>query len=248
MNSSILLLACLIFALVSSAQGSGNRCIADIFRVVGANDLYSLPCRCDGAADDYVARATVFLGDSPNTAAQANVTVECLENARKDLARNCDRHPDAYEVRTRAAIQRCLDVRPAEDAPGFNATFSFDRSMCRTIFRRVDAGPRMESVVVCACEQRPSYVVHPGVAQFFDIDAPQDATEERDFIRECIASLFANLEDTCRSEPARFELRSLQLLNTCCKRARVLFDEGKLVCQDTVPDDVSQSQLDVIVS
>lgn len=245
-SSSTAKLSAITLVVALFATVAHSKCFADIFRVVGSNDLYSVPCRCEGP-DDYVGRSTVFLGDSPNTLAQARTTVECLRKSRHALNRACDRNVRQFEVEARHAIERCLRERPPKDAEGINSPFDYKKDECRAIFRRVDVeGLRQESVWVCACEQEPGYVVHPGVGQFFGMPSILGEGEEREFQKKCTMSELAKLTSTCQTDPARFELQSLQALNVCCKRLRVKFPKSKLDCQMTVPDDVTVSQLDVL--
>lgn len=240
-----LLLLSLCIAIIAAAVEPS--CEVALFRVVGANVLYALPCRCS-PTDVFVARATLRIPDDVNdTVAQARATVTCLKESQRNLQMVCTNNLGHYEAAAREVLERCVVKTPAPDAPDQEAVYTYDKSQCKAVFRRADVLnlDRKESVLVCACEQPNGVVVHPGVSQFFQDGGELGQTQERDFIAACIDNDLQHLKDGCVRQPERFELLGLQLLNVCCKRARKMFPTDKLRCQETVPADVFGTQLDV---
>ena len=230
----------LLLCLTSSNAQPG--CRIATHRVTGKNKLFALVCRC-GRGSEALGRKIRFLDPLvADTNAQEQVTVECIEKEKHAMARACERNPALFESRAAHVLRRCMGTRPINATKEGNKPFSYRRDQCVTEFRELDVS-RKEALLVCACTQRSGYLVHPGVTQFFTVGSPIGEDEEQKFMQECTKGAMSHLNNACKKEPRRFDLRSAQTFNVCCKRARVKFDVDKLKCQATVPDDISEIDL-----
>lgn len=236
--------ACLLFivalAIVTPSESS-RMCRVVTHRVTAVSRLFSLVCRC-GKRQELVGRSVRLIDPKvPDTKQQDRLTVECIEHAKESLLHDCLRDPREYDRNAAATLKRCMSLRPKKG----NKTnpFTYHSRQCETEFRQLDVPNAREALLVCACTQRPGYIVHPGVVIFRLEDSPLGASKEQDFVRECTRSFLPQLTEACAGAPERFDVRSAQALNVCCKRARVKFQNQKLECQTLVPDDLSTLML-----
>lgn len=233
---AVVLLLCL------TSSNAQRRCRIATHRVTGKNKLFSLICRCGRRSEMLGRKIRFFDPHVADTNAQEQVTVRCIEKEKHALARTCERNPALFESRAAHVLRRCMGKRPKNPTREGNKPFSYRRDQCVTEFRELDVS-RKEALLVCACTQRPGYLVHPGVTQFLTVGSPNGADEEQKFMQKCTKGAMSHLNNACKKEPERFDLRSAQSFNVCCKRARVQFDVAKLKCQATVPDDISEIDL-----
>ncbi|PXF41483.1 hypothetical protein BWQ96_08790 [Gracilariopsis chorda] len=161
------------------------------------------------------------------------------------MARACFRNGSEFEELAASVLHECMDRRPVNPSAEVRMPFTFRRDSCKADFRELDAD-RLEVLLACGCVQRPGYIVNPGVIQFITSGSPNGANEEQKMLQECTREAVPQLSETCRVMPERFDLRSAQAFNVCCKRARVQFDVEKLKCQATVPDDITQLDLSFV--
>lgn len=231
-----LLLAVLVLA--SPAVAHRRHCNIATHRVTGKNSLFSLICRCDGNPE-MLGRAIRFLDPKkPDTIAQDKLTVRCIEHRKNHMARVCaHRGGNAYQHVAARVLSHCMRIKPRNPKPSENKPFTFDRSKCVAEFRELDVA-RVEALLVCACTQRPGYLVHPGVIQFVTDLSPNGAAAEQKLLKRCTNEFIPSLSQSCSAMPKRFDLRSAQKFNTCCKRLRTRFPNAKHKCQAIVPDDV----------
>lgn len=243
MNLSSIIVVLLFFVGTSLVSVDGERtCRIATHRVVGKNNLFSLICRC-GDGLEMLGRSIRFL--DPHTAdtnAQEELTVACIEHRKPEMAGACLKSGSEFERLAAHVLQECMGRRPQNPSAEGLMPFTFRRDMCEAEFRELDV-ERVEALLVCACTQRPGYIVHPGVIQFITSGSPNGASEEQKLLLNCTREALPRLTDTCSNMPERFDLRSAQAFNVCCKRVRVLFPEEKLECQATVPDDVTALDL-----
>lgn len=159
------------------------------------------------------------------------------------MARVCrNKGGTAYQRVASHVLTRCMKLTPKNPPAKDNRKFTFDGSKCVAEFRELDVA-RVEALLVCACTQRPGYIVHPGVIQFITTNSPNGASKEQKLLQKCTRDFIPALTNACSNMPKRFDLRSAQMFNVCCKRARVQFKNAKLNCQTIVPDDVSALDL-----
>lgn len=216
-----------------------QKCTITTNRVTGRDTIFSLVCRCNNGPE-IVGRTVRFLDPHvADTDAQEKLTVHCIEERKAHMARVCAKNAREYEKLAAHVLKRCMALRPKPSAKGFNKKFSFKRNECLAEFRQLERPGEEEALLVCGCTQSPGYIVHPGVTIFRVQDSALGAQAEQDLIKACVEDAIPQFTETCGSLPERFDLRSAQMLNTCCKRARKLLDTEKLKCQAIVPDDIS---------
>ncbi|CAN8075227.1 unnamed protein product [Agarophyton chilense] len=240
MASILGFLAVIIILCVPS--NARRTCNIATHRVTGKNSLFSLVCRCDNRPE-MIGRSVRFLDpDTPDTVAQEELTVDCIEHEKPRMARACVHSGSAFERAAAHVLSDCMGRRPSNPSAAGMQPFAFKIDRCVTEFRELDV-ERMEALLVCACTQRAGYLVHPGVIQFITNGSPLGSGEEQRLLETCTAQAMPQLNDACRNMPGRFDLRGAQAFNVCCKRARVLFDDEKLQCQAIVPDQVDSIDL-----
>lgn len=239
----MLTLAIAAILLVSVAPVNAERtCKIATFRVTGKNSLFALACRC-GGQPEFLGRSIRFLDThTPDTIAQERLTVHCIEKRKREMARACQRSGSAFEHRATNVLRECMEKRPTNPTNEGMMPFTYRRDQCVSEFRELDVD-RVEALLVCACTQRPGYIVSLGVIQFITNGSPIGASAEQKALQKCTKAALPRLDYTCRNMPKRFDLRSAQMFNVCCKRIRRKFDLDKLKCQATVPDDVSELDL-----
>ena len=229
----------LLFVTAVNAQ---RTCRIATLRVTGKNSLFALACRC-GDGREALGRSVRFLDPkTPDTISQEELTVNCIEHRKPEMAHACQRSSRDFEHLAAHVLRECMDKRPVNPSPEGLQPFTFNRDQCETEFRELDVD-RVEALLVCACTQRPGYLVHPGVIQFITSGSPIGAGEEQKALEKCTKDMLPSLDKACRDIPERFDLRSARMFNVCCKRIRVQFALDKLKCQATVPDDVSSLDL-----
>ncbi|PXF40864.1 hypothetical protein BWQ96_09409 [Gracilariopsis chorda] len=243
MNLSSFILGFLVVLGTCLVPAHGERtCRIATHRVTGKNNLFSLICRC-GDGLEMLGRSIRFLDPhTPDTIAQEELTVQCIEHRKPEMAGACLKSGSEFERLAAHVLRECMDRRPENPSAEERMPFTFRRDMCESEFRELDVD-RVEALLVCACTQRPGYIVHPGVIQFITTGSPNGASEEQKLLLNCTREALPRLTDTCSNMPERFDLRSAQAFNVCCKRVRVLFALDKLKCQATVPDDVTELDL-----
>ncbi|KAI0562820.1 hypothetical protein FGB62_52g10 [Gracilaria domingensis] len=239
----------LIAALTSfvSLANARRECAIATHRVTGKNSLFSLVCRCDNRPEMIGRSIRFFDPDTPDTMAQEELTVDCIEHEKPSMERACVYSGAAFERRAAHVLDDCMGRRPQNPSAEGLQPFAFKNDRCETEFRELDV-ERMEALLVCACTQRPGYLVHPGVIQFITNGSPVGSSDEQTLLQTCTEEALPSLNDACRNHPGRFDLRGAQAFNVCCKRVRVLFDEEKLKCQAIVPDDVDSIDLTFVES
>lgn len=226
-----------------ATASSSRRCHIATHRVTGKNSLFSLICRCDGNPE-MLGRSIRFLDPhKADTVAQEKLTVSCIEHRKPHMARVCAKQGGtAYQHAASRVLRHCMGITPRNPPAADNVPFVFDRSMCEAEFRELDVA-RVEALLVCACKQRDGYLVHPGVIQFITDLSPNGAAAEQKLLQSCTSEFVPALSQACAAMPERFDLRSAQKFNVCCKRLRTQFPKDKLKCQAIVPDDVSSLDL-----
>lgn len=230
-----------VCCLVSPSQARRDCAIAT-HRVTGKNSLFSLVCRCDNRPE-MIGRSIRFLDpDTPDTMAQEELTVNCIEHEKPRMASACVHSGSAFERTAAHVLVDCMGKRPKNASAKGLQPFAFKKDRCETEFRELDV-ERMEALLVCACTQRAGYLVHPGVIQFITNESPVGSSEEQSLLESCTKEALPSLDDACKNMPQRFDLRGAQAFNVCCKRVRVLFAEDKLKCQAIVPDVVESIDL-----
>lgn len=240
-NFSLSLFAVTLLLCVTSVHAQ-RRCKIATHRVTGKNKLFSLICRCGRRAEMLGRKIRFFDPHTPDTNAQERLTVKCIERRKHAMARACEHDAALFERNAGHVLRDCMGKRPKNPTGEGKKPFSYRRDQCVTEFRELDVS-RKEALLVCACTQRPGYIVHPGVTQFLTVGSPNGEDEEQKFMQKCTKEALPHLNDACKKEPERFDLRSAQSFNVCCKRARVQFDIAKLKCQATVPDNIDDINL-----
>lgn len=231
-----------IVVLCIAPVSAQRRCRIATYRVTGKNSLFSLVCRC-GQMSEALGRKIQFLDPhTPDTMAQERLTVSCIERRKHEMERACQRSAAHFERSAEHVLRLCMGKRPKNPTREGLKPFMYRRDQCEYEFRELDV-PRKEVLLVCGCTQRPGYIVHPGVTQFLTVGSPNGEDEEQKFMQKCTKDAIPQLNDACKNIPGRFDLRSAQAFNVCCKRARVKFALEKLKCQATVPDDISAIEL-----
>lgn len=241
-NLIINILSLLIVALTFVHVEGGKTCNIATHRVTGKNSLFSLICRCDGNPE-MLGRSIRFFDPQKNdTIAQEKLTVRCIAKRKLSMEAACAISGQRFEHRARDVLTHCMRITPKNPAPEDDRPFTFKRDKCFAEFRELDVA-RVEALLVCACKQPQDYLVHPGVIQFITDISPNGASQEQKLLESCTKEFIPSLSQTCSNMPGRFDLRSAQKFNVCCKRLRTQFPKEKLLCQAVVPDNVSSLDL-----
>lgn len=242
-NSTRLTVLCLsaVFSVVLTSALGDSRCKTEFTRVLGRTNTYVWTCDCPSTggtvAYDIVGRVQ---GDAPegpqNSAAQASATTRCAQHAKPEITDACNLNATIFEHIATEKLRTCLQVRPSKDDLKEKGRFRFSRKLCRSQFVPF-LSRKVGGVWLCLCDQ-PTFQVVSGRAQFLTNAAPTSPREEVRIISSCTIGVKDQLEDVCRNAPGDFELLALQLLQVCCKRARV-FSNAKFQCAAAVPDDAT---------
>lgn len=242
MNALRLHLALLILLLSVidvRAETKRERCFLSLNRTLRRTNNYVWTCRCpdNRGGTEAVGRVQVKapLGRK-DTRAQASATLRCAEQENRRLTQTCSQNARQWEHDALATLQKCLKAKPSSSDLKMRGKFTFSRANCKSQFLSY-IGNEIGGVWLCVCPQT-TYRVVIGRAQFLTNASPTDAMDEVRFLKSCTRQTTTQLKDVCRSVPGDFELLSLQILQVCCKRARVLSD-AKFQCATAVPDDVS---------
>lgn len=201
--------------------------------------VYVCDCRKDPSAPLIpAARAEV---DSPtgrhDTLGRNNAFFRCTRHDNPRLNRICLHRPHRFQKVATRVMHHCTKTTLTPREMMQNGPFRFSTRRCEIIFI-TSFVPQTAALSICKCEIMPNVNVVVGRGIAFTARAPIDPVVESKIIKRCIASTRAQLTDVCLNVPGDFEILSLHILQTCCKRARRL-SNSKLDCAAIVPDDLS---------
>lgn len=223
----------------TSRTASNRRCDLILTRAIGRESNYVWVCVCDGktgASKFADGRIQIDLTPETNrTAAQDLATVRCIQHNNAAMSALCNRNGQLFQKKGTQILQKCIHEKPTASELRAKGPFRYKRKNCFANFFKVQF-PFRGGSWVCRCEQTFFYRIVTGLAGF----RPQleDFSEvESSIIDTCSVSVGKDMRRVCRDSPSDFELLGLQLLQVCCKRARVGLD-AKFRCADIVPKDV----------
>lgn len=130
---------------------------------------------------------------------------------------------------------RCVEKERATE-PG--PPFRFNRDDCIET-QGAFTGAQIGKLFLCNCRQ-DTFDVILGRVLFVTAASPLGSEKEVRFLQECGKNFLPQLRKVCRESTKDFNLLARQLIQVCCKRVRVPFDEQKFECRAAVPDDVTE--------
>lgn len=237
-------LTSVFFALTASSQA----CHVDLHHSVGRKpNIYVWTCDDQRGAginpnneENVIARIAETAPPTDQTStARVSRTVSCFEAAIAKDRRlsNCCDHPRRWEHLGLRAMRECISstARPGEKP----TPVKYSRKECTAVFAGLFS-EETAAVWLCLCSQpklvsRLRFDIVPGRAQYTIKKSPTSPAGEVSFIQRCSRSSFQQLRRVCRETPGNFDTLSLQLMQTCCKRARTIFKDDKLECAAIIP-------------
>lgn len=98
---------------------------------------------------------------------------------------------------------------------------------------------------MCECKQTDILEVLPGWARYNITGELGGLGNELAMLRRCSETEAAvRMERVCRESPGNFLILGLQIIQTCCKRARVSVPT-KFTCATVVPNDLSSFKREI---
>ncbi|KAI0563123.1 hypothetical protein FGB62_46g010 [Gracilaria domingensis] len=104
--------------------------------------------------------------------------------------------------------------------------------------------PESTAARVFTCRQSEVFNVTPGWSRFVIRGSIGKATSESDKIRSCAIKAAEQMQIVCEKNPGDYDILAMQILETCCKRARV-GSESKFECAAVVLEDLSESKFEI---
>lgn len=216
-------------------------CYLNFHRLIGLRDRYVWACQCiNNSALSDATNGRVEINARPQSKemrAQTRATARCIRHSYASTLAVCERNVTEYQTVAKRTLRRCKNAKPTMAELRRNGPFIYKKNMCVANSYRAEF-PLRGVVWVCQCQQEPFIFVSPGRAAFLTDAAPGNALAEATVIDRCTLSVTKQLSDVCSRTPGDFQLLALQLLEACCKRARVRFASAKLKCAAVVPKNV----------
>eukprot|EP00177_Eucheuma_denticulatum_P005657 GFKZ01010298.1.p1 GENE.GFKZ01010298.1~~GFKZ01010298.1.p1 ORF type:complete len:269 (+),score=13.23 GFKZ01010298.1:130-936(+) len=239
--ASLPLLLLVLNYLTQAAQA--QTCSLSLNRILGRLNNYVWVCDCltpDGVPEASARTQIRAPSGVADSAARASAFLRCTNRARDRLLHTCLRNRRLFERQAKRTMERCSNAMLSRGDRDLRGAFQVDRSRCEAFLRRFVAGEVVGGIWICSCLQSDGeFRVVPGRAQFLTNQSPTGARRELTFLGRCTGEENREeLERVCRETPGDFEILALQLLQVCCKRSRVMFEE-KFECAALVPDDVT---------
>lgn len=206
-------------------------------RVVGRTQQYVIVCLRETPITQKlkaIGRATL---DAPSNAAKDRAVLNCLLDGKKSLLSPCRHGKERFEMEANKLLHICSRARllpPGSKAPNPR---KFKKNRCSADFVAY-TGSEIGGLWICQCFQ-PNYIVVVGRAFFSTKFAPGTASNEIETVQKCSISTAAQLKTVCFNTPGDFELLALQILQVCCKRARVA-GNAKFPCAAAAPSKVQK--------
>ncbi|KAI0562834.1 hypothetical protein FGB62_51g120 [Gracilaria domingensis] len=222
---------------------SEKGCRMDLNRIVISQNRHVWVCRCidDEGNENVVGRVEQDLGPFQNTIGHEQAILRCQRRNQQRLLDACQMGTEQYQITASAIIETCVATRLNLEEKAMDQPFSFDTDRCGARFVRF-ISPRTGGVWICECVQEiqteRAYFVVSGRSAFLTDFSPLGAEEEVAVLGTCTTNAAPRIDRVCRITPGDFQLLSLQMLEVCCKRARVDVEQ-KFQCRTAVPDDVS---------
>lgn len=210
-------------------------------RVLGRQQAYVWKCEQLNEKTDRVSAVGLIetsIDPAIHTGGRAAATIRCAESYRHHLTRVCEQGEKQFMTRAQHLLQQCLTTPITAAERKLEKTFTFNKDRCAATFRTAFFGG-FESVWLCGCQETEGFFVAAGRARLVTTGAPRAVKKELNFLEICTANAKPQLSQVCQNTPEDFELLALQLMQVCCKRARVNFDKKKFECEAAVPSDVS---------
>lgn len=246
--TSLLLVLAVVCLDPVTARISSPKCFIELSRLLLPVSSYSLFCKCESD----VGRVAVFT-DGPSkpmdTVGRGEATLQCIERSKKSLVELCNRASTApFEREAKLILERCVQqVKLTEQQLKRNGPFSFDRSTCTSAFKwgPVPSENLINAAWICECKQTDILEVLPGWAQYNITGELGGLGRELQLLRTCSETeAESRLERVCQESPGNFLILGLQIIQTCCKRARVNAST-KFGCAAVVPTDLSEYKREI---
>ena len=229
------------FLLSSMTAGAASLCRVHLFRRVGRFSSHVYICECrPSASKPYLvpSRAEIpTVISEKDTIGRNNAFYRCTGKDQLHLEEVCSHGtPSQFETEARSTLQKCKMAPLTPTDKSQTHPFTYPTDQCQLRLGIYVPGPA--TVSVCSCKISQKRFVATGRAAALTAESPEDPLKEAKIIKKCVADTEAQLSKVCKDTPKDFEILSLQLLETCCKRLRTKFDMEKLECKAIVPDDL----------
>lgn len=242
LSTMVFFTVCFVRMCSCSTEGFQRNCSIFTNRqqgVIPNRHVWVCGCTNDDGTEFVRGRVDHELDLTQNTTGHELAILRCQRKNRDHLLRSCRGGADQYQRRAAPILRHCINTPLNTTEKALTTPFAFKKDQCESRFVRFLL-PQIGGVLVCQCFQEIElffqYIVVSGRVAFLTNNAPSGAENEVSTLEECTNEAIAQLEDVCLRTPGDFQLLALQLLEVCCKRARVQFEE-KFECKSAVPDE-----------